>query len=183
MCTTFLVNGTLSNGIVLGQFLPEFFHMTATRPGGIPPHRHVDFLAFSAPLMDCSCRELALCAQTVRREQSLCSKNLRKFLQMPVRWYPSQVSAGHAENSYVFINNTTFEKTIKFYMLFCLVYHPTKDTATKVEWPICTYRQLSIIKVRISPLPRADLWQIFAGLASIAIALQTLFEHRVRVCL
>ena len=106
MCTTFLVNGTLSNGIVLGQFLPEFFHMTATRPGGIPPHRHVDFLAFSAPLMDCSCRELALCAQTVRREQSLCSKNLRKFLQMPVRWYPSQVSAGHAENSYVFINKT-----------------------------------------------------------------------------
>ena len=102
---------------------------------------------------------------------------------MPGRWYPSQVSAGHAENSYVFINNTTFEKTIKFYMLFCLVYHPTKDTANKVEWPICTYRQLSIIKVRIYPLPRADLWQIFAGLASIAIALQTLFEHRVRVCL
>ena len=29
MCTTFLVNGTLSNGIVLGQFLPELFHMTA----------------------------------------------------------------------------------------------------------------------------------------------------------
>ena len=67
--------------------------MTYARPGEIPPPRHVDFLAFSAPLMDCSCRELALCAQTVRREQSLCSKNLRKFLQMPVRWYPSRTSA------------------------------------------------------------------------------------------
>ena len=42
-------------------------------------------------------------AQTVRREQSLCSKNLRKFLQMPVWWYPSQVSAGHAENPFVFL--------------------------------------------------------------------------------
>ena len=40
-----------------------------------------------------------------------------------------------------------------------------------------------IIKVQMSPLPKADLWQIFAGLASIAIALQTLFEHFVRVCL
>ena len=59
------------------------FRMTGTRPGGLPPHRHVDFLAFSAPLMDCSCRKLAHSAQTVRREQSLCSKNLRKFLQMP----------------------------------------------------------------------------------------------------
>ena len=76
-----------------------------------------------------------------------------------------------------------FWKNIKFYTLFCLVYRPTKDNANKVERPICTDWQLSIIKVRISPLPRADLWQIFAGLASIAIALQTLFEHSVRVCL
>ena len=106
MCTTFLVNGTLPNGIVLGQFLPEFFHMTATRPGGIPLHRHVDFLAFSAPPMDCSCRKLAHSAQTVRREQSLCSKNLRKFLQMPVKGYPSRASGGHAENSFVFANDT-----------------------------------------------------------------------------
>ena len=66
--------------------------MTATRPGGIPPPMHVDFLAFSAPLMDCSCRELARGAQTVRREQSLCSKNLRKFPQMPGRRYPSRTS-------------------------------------------------------------------------------------------
>ena len=84
--------------------------MTATRPGGIPPHRHVDFLAFSAPLMDCSCRKLAHSAQTVRREQSLCSKNLRKFLQMPVRWYPSRASGGHAENSYIFVNDADFRR-------------------------------------------------------------------------
>ena len=35
----------------------------------------------------------------------------------------------------------------------------------------------------VSPLVRADLWQIFAGLASRAIALKTLFERRARVCL
>ena len=106
MGTVFLVNGTLSNGTVFGSLFPEFFHMTATCPGGIPLHRHVDFLAFSAPLMDCSCRKLAHSAQTVRREQSLCSKNLRKFLQMPVRWYPSRASGGHVENSFVFANDT-----------------------------------------------------------------------------
>ena len=33
--------------------LPEFFP-DLTRPVGIPLHRHVDFLAFSAPLIDCS---------------------------------------------------------------------------------------------------------------------------------
>ena len=49
---------------------------------------------------------LAHSAQTVRREQSLCSKNLRKFLQMPVRWYPSRTSGGHVENSFVFANDT-----------------------------------------------------------------------------
>ena len=91
-----------------GCLLPESFHMTCTRPGGIPPPRHVDFLAFSAPLMDCSCRELARGAQTVRREQSLCSKNLRKFLQMPGRWYPSRASGGHTQNSYIFVNDATF---------------------------------------------------------------------------
>ena len=165
--------------------------MTATRPGGIPPHRHVHFLVFSAPLMDCSCRELALCAQTVRREQSLCSKNLRKFLQMPGQWYPSQGSAGHAGNSFVFLHFAVFS---------CLTVNHTKSEfgacglfahvapvkmaiATHVEQTICTCSLPSEIKVQVCPLVPADLWQIFAGLASRAIALKTLFERRARVCL
>ena len=52
-----------------------------------------------------------------------------------------------------------------------------------VEQTICTDQSPSRIKVQISPLVRAYLWQIFAGLASIAIALKTLFERRARVCL
>ena len=55
--------------------------------------------------------------------------------------------------------------------------------AIHVEQTICTESLPSGIKVQISPLVRADLWQIFAGLASIAIALKTLFERRARVCL
>ena len=48
---------------------------------------------------------------------------------------------------------------------------------------ICTAPSPSRIKVQIFPLVRAYLWQIFAGLASRAIALKTLFERRARVCL
>ena len=164
--------------------------MTCTRPGGIPPPRHVDFLAFSAPLMDCSCRELARGAQTVRREQSLCSKNLRKFLQMPGQWYPSQGSAGHVENSYIFLYFAVFSclpvnHTKSEFGACGLSVHviPVKATAIRVEQPICTKPSPSEIKVQVCPLVPADLWQIFAGLASRAIALKTLFERRARVCL
>ena len=55
--------------------------------------------------------------------------------------------------------------------------------ATHVEQPICTVFILSEIKVQVCPLVPADLWQIFAVLASRAIALKTLFERRARVCL
>ena len=85
--------------------------MTSTRPGGIPPPRHIDFLAFSAPLMDCSCRKLAHGAQIVRREQSLCSKKLRKFLQMPGWWYPSRTST-------VMRKTPTFSRTLRYFLNF-----------------------------------------------------------------
>ena len=55
--------------------------------------------------------------------------------------------------------------------------------ANHVEQTICTDQSPSRIKVQISPLVQAYLWQIFAGLASIAIALKTLFARRARVCL
>ena len=64
---------------------------------------------------------------------------------------------------------------------FCLVHLSTKGVSNKVEQTICTDRSPSRIKVQISPLVQADLWQIFAGLASIAIALKTLSERRARV--
>ena len=57
------------------------------------------------------------------------------------------------------------------------------EIAVYVEQPICTEPSLSEINVQISPLVLANLWQIFAGLASIAIALKILFERRARVCL
>ena len=88
---------------------------------------------------------------------------------------------GHAENSYIFVNDATFA-----FGACGLSAHtaPIKMViATHVEQTICTDPSPSIIKVQISPLVRAYLWQIFAGLASIAIALKTLFERRARVCL
>ena len=59
-----------------------------------------------------------------------------------------------------------------------------KAAATvNVEQTICTVLSPSEIKVQVCPLIPADLWQIFAGLASRAIALKTLFERKARVCL
>ena len=131
---------------------------------------------------DCSRRTVwALCA-SLRQEQSISgAEKARKSTCL--RWDIPLERVRSCRKLLCSYKWCKFWKNIKFYTLFCLVYRPTKDNANKVERPICTDWQLSIIKVRISPLPRADLWQIFAGLASIAIALQTLFEHRVRVCL
>ena len=52
MCTAFLVNETLSTGRGWAYF--RSFFVTAFHPRGISQRRHVDFLAFSTPLMDCS---------------------------------------------------------------------------------------------------------------------------------
>ena len=109
---------------------------------------------------------------------------------MPGQWYPSQASIGHVENSYIFLC---------FTVVFCLLVNhkkfewgacelsahvaPVKATVIHVEQTICTVLFPSGIKVQVCPLVLADLWQIFAGWASIAIALKTLFERRARVCL
>ena len=80
-----------------------------------------------------------------------------------------------------FVNDTTFA-----FGACGLSAHTTPikmAIATHVEQTICTEPSHSEINVQISPLVRAYLWQIFAGLASIAIALKTLFERRARVCL
>ena len=109
---------------------------------------------------------------------------------MPGQWYPSQVSAGHAGNSFVFLHFAVFScltvNHIKSEFGACgLSAHvaPVRATAIHVEQTICTVPLPSEIKVQVCPLVPADLWQIFAGLASRAIALKTLFERRARVCL
>ena len=88
---------------------------------------------------------------------------------------------GHVENSYI------FSKDVMLTFGACgLSAHtaPIKMAiANYVEQPFAQNDYLSEIKVQISPLVRAYLWQIFAGLASIAIALKTLFERMARVCL
>ena len=100
------------------------------------------------------------------------------------------MSAGHAKNSFVFLYFTVFScltvNHIKSEFGACgLSAHvaPVKVTAIHVEQKICTEPSPSEIKVQVCPLVPADLWQIFAGLASIAIALKTLFERIARVCL
>ena len=82
--------------------LPEFFSCPCS------PERDTTTQACRFSCFFCAAYGLLLPqtrtgAQTVRREQSLCSKNLRKFLQMPGQCYPSQVSMGHVENSCVFL--------------------------------------------------------------------------------
>ena len=80
---------------------------------------------------------------------------------MPGQWYLSQVSAGHAENSYIFAN--------AIMLAFCacgLSVHiaPIEmEIATRVEQTICTVSLPSEIKVQVCPLVPADLWQIFAS--------------------
>ena len=109
---------------------------------------------------------------------------------MPGQWYPSQVSVGHVENSYIFLYFTVFSclpvnHTKSEFGACGLSAHvaPVKATAIHVEQTICTAFVPSGIKVQVCLLVQADLWQIFAGLASRAIALKTLFERRARVCL
>ena len=83
---------------------------------------------------------------------------------------------GHAENSYIFANDLVLA-----FGACGLSAHtaPIKMViANHVEQPFAQKHHLSEIKVQISPLVRAYLWQIFAGLASRAIALKTLFERR-----
>ena len=114
-----------------------------------------------------------------------------KKIDMPGQWYPSQGSAGHVENSYIFLYFAVFsclpvnhtKSEFGACGLFAHVAPVKMAIATHVEQTICTDQSPSRIKVQISPLVRAYLWQIFAGLASIAIALKTLFERRARVCL
>ena len=88
---------------------------------------------------------------------------------------------GHAENSYIFANDVTL--TFGACGLFAHTAPIKMAIANYVEQPFAQNDYLSEIKVQISPLVRAYLWQIFAGLASIAIALKTLFERMARVCL
>ena len=107
---------------------------------------------------------------------------------MPGQWYPSQGSAGHAENSCVSLYFAVFSclpvNHRKSELRACELYAhvaPVKAIAIHVEQPICTDSFPAGIKVQVCPRVPADLWQIFAVLASRAIALKTLFERKARV--
>ena len=80
-------------------------------------------------------------------------------------------------------DNTADEQLDKSMCQLFIIRCTRKATAIHVEQTICTVLFPSGIKVQVCPLVSADLWQIFAVLASRAIALKTLFERRARVCL
>ena len=136
MCTAFLVNETLSTGRGWG-LLPEFFRDRLSSERDIP-----------AQACRFSCFFCAAYGLLLTQTRTQCSNSASRaiaMLEKTAKISPNVCAGislsnecGHVENSYVFINNANFEKTIKFYMLFCLIYHPTKDTANKVERSICT---------------------------------------------
>ena len=121
---------------------------------------------------------LTQCSNSASRAIAMLEKSAKIS---PNAWAVVSLSneCGHVENSYVFINDTDG----RIWGRSCVQLSPNKrqcqQSRTAHLHRLTTFHNQSAI----SPLPRADLWQIFAGLASIAIALQTLFEHCVRVCL
>ena len=181
MCTAFLFAGTLSNGKVFGLLT-----------SGVFPHdRHSPGRDTTAQACRFSCFFCAAYGLLLTQTRTQCSNSASRAIAMleksakisPNAWAVVSLpdEHGHTENSYI------FSKDVMLTFGACgLSAHtaPIKmKIATHVEQTICTDQSPSRIKVQISPLVRAYLWQIFAGLASIAIALKTLFERRARVCL
>ena len=176
MCTTFLVNETLSSGRC-GNYFRSFF-MTDFHPRGIHSAGMSIFLLFLRRLwIALDANSHAVLKQCVASNR-YARKNCEIFSKC-LRCVSLSNECGHVENSYVFINDTDG----RIWGRSCVQLSPNKrqcqQSRTAHLHRLTTFHNQSAI----SPLPRADLWQIFAGLASIAIALQTLFEHFVRVCL
>ena len=176
MCTTFLVNETLSSGRC-GNYFRSFF-MTDFHPRGIHSAGMSIFLLFLRRLwIALDANSHAVLKQCVASNR-YARKNCEIFSKC-LRCVSLSNECGHVENSYVFINDTDG----RIWGRSCVQLSPNKrqcqQSRTAHLHRLTTFHNQSAI----SPLPRADLWQIFDGLASIAIALQTLFEHSVRVCL
>ena len=162
----------------LGWLLPEFFHDRLSSERDIPAQ------ACRFSCFFCAAYGLLLTQTRASRSNSASRAiaMLEKSAKIsPNAWAVVSLSneCGHVENSYVFINDTDG----RIWGRSCVQLSPNKrqcqQSRTAHLHRLTTFHNQSAI----SPLPRADLWQIFAGLASIAIALQTLFEHCVRVCL
>ena len=137
--------------------------MTCTPLRGIPLSRHLEKFSqifraerwLATHCLSTVCEFASRAIQTRRRKS--------KKIDMSGWWYLSQVSAGHAENSYIFAN------AIMLTFGACgLSAHiaTVRATAIHVEQPICTKPSPSEIKVQVCPLVPADLWQIFASTAN-----------------
>ena len=181
MCTTFPFAETLSNGKVFGLLTS----------GGFPHDRHSPGRDTTAQACRFSCFFCAAYGLLLTQTRTRCSNSASRAIAMleksakisPNAWAVVSLpdKCGHAENSYIFANDLVLA-----FGACGLSAHTTPikmAIATHVEQTICTVLLPSEIKVQVCPLIPADLWQIFAGLASRAIALKTLFERRARVCL
>ena len=179
MGTTFPFAETLSNGKVF----------TSLASGVFPYDRYSSERDTTAQACRFSCFFCAAYGLLLTQTRTQCSNSASRaiaMLEKSTKISPNVCAGiflsnecGHVENSYVFINDTDG----RIWGRSCVQLSPNKrqcqQSRTAHLHRLTTFHNQSAI----SPLPRADLWQIFAGLASIAIALQTLFEHFVRVCL
>ena len=185
MCTAFLFAGTLSNGKVFGLLTSGVFPHDRHSPGRDTTAQACRFSCFF-------CAAYGLLLTQTRTQCSNSASRAIAMLEKSAKISPNACAVvslpgkhDHAENSCLFLYFAIFSCLInntKFCGCFAHV-APVKATAIHVEQPICTEPSPSGIKVQVCLLVPADLWQIFAGLASRAIALKTLFERRARVCL
>ena len=160
----------------LGWLLPEFFHDRLSSERNIP-----------AQACRFSCFFCAAYGLLLTQTRTQCSNSASRAITL------LEKSAKISPNAWTVVSRSGECRSCRKLLHFCKRYNvcglfahtaPIKMAiATHVEQTICTDQSPSRIKVQISPLVRAYLWQIFAGLASIAIALKTLFERRARVCL
>ena len=121
----------------LEWLLPEFFHDRLSSERDIPAQacRFSCFFCAAYGLLLTQTR--TQCSNSASRAIAMLEKSAKNSPNVCAGISLSN-ECGHVENSYVLINDANFEKNIKFYTLFCLVYRSTKSTANKVERPICT---------------------------------------------
>ena len=153
MCTTFLVNGTLSNGTVFGSITSGVFPHDRHSPGRDTTVQACRFSCFF-------CAAYGLLLPRTRALRSNSASRAIAMLEKSAKISPNACTVvslpdehGHAENSYIFANNTNF-KPVKLRISFCLIYISTKDIANKVEQPFAQIDHLPKSKCRFVRLFR-----------------------------
>ena len=131
MCTTFLVNGTLSNGKVFGSIISGVFPHDLRSPGRDTTAQACRFSCFF-------CAAYGLLLTQTRTQCSNSASRAIAMLEKTAKISPNVCAGislsnecGHVENSYVLINDANFEKTLNFTRSFVWYIVQQKTMPTK----------------------------------------------------